>query len=123
MIWSYNEWEGVSCIGGGEMEGEDSLSDGERGTKERLEEKMDLQLTKPGRCRKYCKSTLVYGEFIREGRMKKSRSENVKIIGENGKADVTFTWEKHRDGSANLVGQIMVGLFSKLSSHQIKMSL
>jgi len=80
---------------------------------------MDLQLTKPGRCRKYCKSTSVYGEFIREGRMKKSRSENVKIIGENGKADVTFTWEKHRDGSANLVGQIMVGLFSKLSSHQI----
>jgi len=34
MIWSHNEWEGVSCIGGGEMEGKDNLSDGERGTKE-----------------------------------------------------------------------------------------
>jgi hypothetical protein len=43
--------------------------------------------------------------------------------GKNRKADITFTWEKQGDGSANLVGQIMVGLFSKFSSCQIKMSL
>jgi hypothetical protein len=42
--------------------------------------------------------------------------------GKNTKADIAFIWKKQRDGSANLVGQIMVGLFLKFSSCQIKMS-
>jgi hypothetical protein len=55
--------------------------------------------------------------------MKKEQAGKCEDYEEKQKADVSFTSEKHGDGTANLVGQIMLRLCLKFSSCQIKVSL